>query len=411
MAKVTRRDILRKCAIGVTPLLLPNVSFSAWGANNRGRVGNNSKFLIFIILRGGMDGLAAVAPYGDKNYQKSRGDLALPMPGEVGGVIDIDGFFGLHPAMSSLKKSIDKKELAVIHGVAIPSRTRSHFDAQDILESGLNRRGVSEGGWLNRTLPSLRGHSEFALAISNTVPLVLQGDHPVRTWAPKHYHVPLQKLPMPQLLQMYDGDPVLGEFLRQGVETERIAKKAMKKHRSHRGKKQFPTGEAARILRSCGAIMTEPNGPRVAVLGTDGWDTHAAQGGVEGGLANNLRHLSEALAQLPDVMGEHWKNTAVVVATEFGRTVAPNGTGGTDHGTGTAALVMGGSVRGGKVYGQWQGLDKGALFEGRDLYPTMDVRSVFKAALAQHYGLNINVINRDIFPNSVSIPAVSRLFV
>jgi uncharacterized protein (DUF1501 family) len=365
------------------------------------------KRLVVVVLRGALDGLAAVPPYADPAYREVRGNLALPAPGAPEGALDLDGRFGLHPALRPLDEWYRARELLVVHAVATPYRSRSHFDGQDLLENGGTRvRGVQDG-WLNRALTLLeRGdarRSRLGLAVGQTVPLMLRGQTPVSSWAPPDMPE-LHGEFLARVARMYRADPVLGPAINEGIRAQAMTGEVIGSDRqaqmdpaANRGPRNI-----ARAADAVGRLLASAQGPRVAVLELGGWDTHAGQGVINGRLANQLRNLAEGLAALRAALGAAWSNAAVAVVTEFGRTVAPNGTGGTDHGTGTVAFLLGGRINGGRVVTQWPGLAQNRLFEGRDLTPTADLRSVMKPLLARHLGLAQDAVDRVVFPDSAS---------
>lgn len=353
---------------------------------------------VFVILRGAMDGLAAVAPYADSNYRAARGRLALGAPGEAGGVLPIAGGFGLHPQLTFLHESWKGRELAVLHAAASPYRERSHFDGQDVLESGAGRVFATEEGWLNRAIGLLPTWGKAAaVAVGGTAPLVLRGPAPVSSWAPS-VAPPAQADTLTRLTDLYAGDALLSPALAQAVETQGVVGQGADGMRMGGGRNAVA---GYRILASAAAkLLVAPNGPAAAVISLDGWDTHAAQGSTAGALSFRLQGLDTALRALKDGLGPQWKDTVVVVATEFGRTVAENGTGGTDHGTGGVALALGGAVKGGRMIGDWPTLAPAALYQGRDLAPANDVRGLFAAVLRDHWGLDRGALTRKVFPDA-----------
>ena len=365
------------------------------------------KRFVLIILRGAMDGLNVVPPYGDKNYAALRAQIAIAKPGETDGAIDLNGFFGLHPALTEIAPWYKEGALLPIHAVASPYRDRSHFDGQDMLENGtLNPHGT-EVGWLNRAITAMgAGDRRIGLAVGQTVPLVLRGPTQVASWAPTH--MPEANDSFLTLVQaVYQGDKMLSAALADGIRATAAADQAI-------GVGKAPPMDAAMtddgkpapykaqkaLAEAAGKMLADPNGPRVAAFDMQGWDTHAAQGGAKGRLANALGGLQASLVSLREALGPAWKDTVVVMATEFGRTAHVNGTNGTDHGTGTAALLAGGAVAGGKVLSQWPGLADSQLYQNRDLMPTTDLRAVMKTVLAEHLGVSRDRLDGFVFPNS-----------
>lgn len=362
---------------------------------------------VLVILRGGLDGLAAVPPYGEGSYSRLRGPLALAAPGGDGGVLKLDGLFGLHPALTNFHDLYTKGELAVAHAVASPYRERSHFDGQKVLEAGGTSPSTSDGGWLNRALAALAEESfgRGAIALSDTVPLVLRGPVTVSSWAPS-------RLPdtdedtLARVREIYEAtDPLLASRLTEALNARDLAGAAGMDGGMRGGGQQL-----APLAAAAGRFLAAADGPRIAVIEVGGWDTHANQGGAAGSLAQRLQQLDNGIASLKNELGPEWARTTVMIVTEFGRTVAANGTRGTDHGTAGAAFVAGGAVAGGRVIGDWPGLGERDLYEGRDLQPTLDLRALFKGALGEQYGLSASALETQVFPDSAGIApvAVSR---
>lgn len=350
---------------------------------------------VLVILRGALDGLAAVPPIGDADYRTVRGQLALDAPGtSAEATLPLDGFFALHPALAPLKPWYEQGELAIFHAVASPYRDRSHFDAQNLLDNGTGIAHGAADGWLNRALPFIgveSGGRGMALAIGTSAPLVLHGTVPVATWAPTGLR-PADDALVGLVGGLYAGNPEFTEMLRQGV-----ADRALLRTDAVPGGGSGP----AKLAATAGALLATAEGPRIAVLELSGWDTHANQGATTGKLAGELGKLAEALVALKTALGAAWTRTVVTVVTEFGRTAAINGSGGTDHGTATVAFVAGPSVRGGRVATSWPGLASGKLYQGRDLAPTADVRSVLRTVLQGHFGMNSGPLDAIVFPGGV----------
>lgn len=395
---LSRRRLVGLLGSAATTAVIGGIPFSLAHAAT-------DKRLVVVILRGALDGLAAVPAYADPAYRELRGALALAAPGANEGALDLDGRFGLHPALRPLDEWYRAREMLVVHAVATPYRSRSHFDAQDLLENGTERARGAQDGWLNRALTLLeRGgarNNRLGLAVGQTVPLMLRGNTPVASWAPPDMPE-LHGEFLARVARMYRADPVLGPAINEGIRAQAMTGEVIGNDRqaqmdpaANRGPRNM-----TRAAEAVGRLLASAQGPRVAVLELGGWDTHAGQGLVNGRLANQLRILAEGLVALRSALGASWSSTAIAVVTEFGRTVAPNGTGGTDHGTGTVAFLAGGRVNGGRVAGQWPGLAQNRLFEGRDLTPTVDLRSVMKSLLAGQLGLPRDAIDRVVFPNS-----------
>ncbi len=386
---LNRRELIKCMGCGVAGLSLPTVTFA--------RADTDARFVL-VILRGAVDGLAMAAPYGDGNYRQQRGELALPAPGQEGGALKLDGLFGLHPALPYVHKLYRNEEALLAHAVSSPYRERSHFDGQDVLENGATSVGRLRDGWLNRALAPLGGTvgQEVAIALSPTTPLVLRGDNSVTSWAPSQLPEADDDL-LARIADMYAQDEFFAMRFAQALDSQEIASGMQGISEQRRGNE---AQRIAELVQSAARFLTSANGPRIAVLESGGWDTHANQGATNGALANKFRVLDESISALHRGMGDHWADTVVMVVTEFGRTVKVNGTRGTDHGTATAALLLGGAVRGGRVLADWPGLAPAQLYENRDLYPTTDIRSLFKGVLAGHLGLQPAFLETAVFPDS-----------
>ena len=377
-------------------LLLGGASFAAWAYLPKfvHAADGRDPRLIVVILRGALDGLATVAPIGDPDYVALHGSIALSADGPHAATM-LDSFFALHPSMPEFARMYRENKAAVIHAVSTPYRDRSHFDGQDVLESGYAGPGRVQSGWLNRALEVLPKGERVtrALAVGPTTPLVLRGAAPTVGWAP---------VALPQadddtaarLVDLYrHRDPALGVALSQGLQLEKVAL----------GDDMRPkpgVNNMRVVARGAAKVMAADDGPRIAALAFDGWDTHANEGGPVGRLAQLLSGLDGALAEFESGLSGRWRDTVVVVATEFGRTVRINGTEGTDHGTGTIALLAGGAVKGGRVIANWPTLKPASLYEGRDLAPTTDLRAVIKGVLSDHLGISENALASSVFPDS-----------
>jgi uncharacterized protein (DUF1501 family) len=389
-------------------LLIGGASFAAWAylpKFARAADGRDPR-LVVIILRGALDGLATVAPVGDPDYAALHESIALTSDGPHAATM-LDSFFALHPSMPEFARMYRDKHAAIIHAVSTPYRDRSHFDGQDVLESGFPGPGRVQSGWLNRALETLpRGERVMsALAVGPTTPLVLRGAAPTVGWAP---------VALPQadddtavrLVELYrHRDAQLASALSQGLQLEKVA--AGTQTEDMRPK---PGVNNMRLVaRGAAKLMVADDGPRIAALAFDGWDTHANEGGPVGRLAFLLSGLDGALAEFESGLGERWRDTVVVVATEFGRTARINGTDGTDHGTGTIALLAGGAVKGGRVIADWPTLKASSLYQGRDLAPTTDLRAVIKGVLADHLGIGDNALASTVFPDSGAVRPMKGL--
>lgn len=389
-------------------LLLGGASFAAWAylpKFARAADGRDPR-LVIVILRGALDGLATVAPLGDPDYAGLHGSIALTSSGPRAATA-LDSFFALHPSMPEFARMYREKHAAVVHAVATPYRERSHFDGQDVLESGFAGPGRVQSGWLNRALEALpRGERVMGgLAIGPTTPLVLRGAAPTVAWAPANLPQAADDTAA-RLVELYrHRDPALATALTQGLQLDKAAQGDDMKPKPGAG------GAAAMKLVARGAakLMSADDGPRIAALAFDGWDTHANEGGAVGRLAQLLSGLDGALAEFESGLAARWRDTVVVVATEFGRTARINGTEGTDHGTGTVALLAGGAVKGGRVISDWPGLKPASLYQGRDLAPTTDLRAVIKGVLHDHLGLAERVLAETVFPDSAPVKPMKGL--
>lgn len=336
--------------------------------------------LVVVLLRGALDGLSAVPPYGDPDFAALRGPLALPEPGQEGGVLDLGGHYGLHPALARLHALYRQDQALLLHAVAGPWRSRSHFQAQDLMESGATRR--LPDGWLNRALagqPETADGARRGLAIGLDVPLLLRGAVRVGSYAPLAPNPPEPEI-LAQLAQWHAADPVLGPAFTEGLRARGISSTVLE----GQGASPPRTHPFVILAGAGGRLLAAQRGPRVAALEIGGWDTHSNQATR---LLPPLQALDEGIEALRLGLGAAWSETAVLVLTEFGRTARINGSAGTDHGTAGVAFVMGGAVRGGRVIADWPGLGQGRLFDNRDLMPTMDQRRIAKGLLAQHLGL------------------------
>ena len=389
-------------------LLLGGASFAAWAylpKFARGADGRDPR-LIVVILRGALDGLATVAPIGDPDYAGLHGAIALTRDGPHAAVM-LDSFFAAHPAMPEFVRMYKDKHAAVIHAVSTPYRDRSHFDGQDVLESGFAGPGRVQSGWLNRVLEVLpRGDRVMsALAVGPTTPLVLRGGAPTVGWSPVALPQADDDTAM-RLVNLYHHlDPALAAALSQGLQLDKIAQGDDMKPK--RGANNIAAMRL--VARGAAKLMAADEGPRIAALAFDGWDTHANEGGPVGRLAQLLSGLDGVFAEFENGLGERWRDTVVVVATEFGRTARINGTDGTDHGTGTIALLAGGAVKGGRVISDWPSLKPASLYEGRDLAPTTDLRTMFKGVLHDHLGIAERVLAESVFPDSAAAKPMQGL--
>lgn len=383
-----RRRLLHGLLAGGALALAPTIALARIAGEQR---------LVVVILRGGMDGLSAVPAYGDPDFAALRGPLAIAAPGAVDGALALDGRFGLHPSLAPLHAMWSAGELQVFHAVATPYRERSHFDAQNVLETGGSGPSGTGTGWLNRTL-GLLGGAGLGLAVSPAAPLMMAGPTQVATWVQGQDRPPSDEL-LDAIDRLYADDEAFHAALASARATEDLVAEAQATAGMHaRG-----MGRLAPAFKGLAALLADPRGPRIATVEVTGWDTHSAQGATKGRLATLLGQLADGLATLRDDLGPVWKDTVVVAATEFGRTAAPNGTGGTDHGTAGAAFVLGGALAGARVVADWPGLARGRLYQGRDLAPTADLRGIFGTILRDHLAVPERDIRGRVFPDAAAL--------
>jgi len=373
-------------SLGFAPSFLARTAFAGAG---------RAKQLIAIFQRGAVDGLNMVVPHGEADYYRARPTIAIPRPQTPEGALNLDGFFGFNPRLSSLKPLWDSHDLAIVHACGSPDSTRSHFDAQDYMESGTPGVKSTQDGWLNRYLQARREETATsfrAVALSQQLPRMLQGQAPA--------------LAMNQIAQfgirggqgdlMSTGfeaqyaaaaDQVLNGVGREAFNAMKTLKVADPSRYQPANGAQYPTSPFGQALRQIAQLSKSEVGLEVAFADIGGWDTHVNQGGVQGQLATRLDDFSRSIAALVTDLGDRMADTVVLTMSEFGRAVNENGNRGTDHGHGNAMLVIGGGVRGGKVYGKWPGLGMDRRYEGRDLAVTTDFRDVFGEVVVRHLGL------------------------
>jgi uncharacterized protein (DUF1501 family) len=403
-----RREFLNLAALATGGALLTRLSL-AHASERKSR-------LVVVIMRGALDGLAAVAPYGDRDYAQLRGEFALRAPGEAGGALPLNGFFGLHPSLKFMQQCYAARELTVLHALASPYRERSHFDGQDVLENGSGHAHALQSGWLNRALAAAprSAQREAGVALGQNVPLLMRGPAAVTSWSPSKLTA-LDDDTLARITDLYAGDALLSGRLADALaanatlaseegEGAMMAVSAPAAMTPAQAGAAAPAGNAryAEVVRAAAGFLRQDEGPKVAVFDTTGWDTHANEGGAQGQLAGRLSALDQGLATLRQELGPVWSDTAVLLVTEFGRTAAINGTRGTDHGTAAAGFLIGGAVAGGRVIADWPGLSARALYQGRDLAPTLDLRSVLKGLLADHLAVPQRALEETVFPDSAA---------
>lgn len=417
MSDISRRAFVRGgslalLALGIPPAFLRMPLLAETSVRS-----TRKKTLICIFQRGAVDGLSMVVPYGERAYYGGRRSISIPQPGRDGGAIDLDGFFGLHPSLQPLHELYGRRELAVIHAVGSPDPTRSHFEAQDNMESGTAGSSSARDGWLNRALSntdcgcgrtladpgahaadhavgqlSVGGVAALrGIAIGADLPLSMRGAHPTLAISD------LQKFGVAggrdsgleetfrRVYRTESGDAVSGAA-GDAFEAMKILKAANPLQYSPSSGVQYPGSEFGRSLRQIAQLIKSGVGVEVAFADLGGWDTHQAQGGAQGQLARRLDDLARGVRALYDDLGDRMQDVVVMTMSEFGRTVRENGTGGTDHGHANCMMIMGGDVAGGRVVGDWPGLEREQLYEGRDLALTTDFRDVFAEVSSRHLG-------------------------
>jgi uncharacterized protein (DUF1501 family) len=401
-------------------MLLGSGALFAWAYMPKlARAEGRDPRLLVVVLRGGLDGLAMVAPVGDPDWVKLRGEKGLALDGKSP-ALPLDSFFALNPAMPNLNRLYRAQQATIMHATATPYRERSHFDGQDVLESGYDRPGHMDSGWLNRALALLEADGRVdprgarALAVGPVTPLVVRGPAQVMSWVPQTL-LPASDDTQARLLDLYlHTDAKLARALQgrrdllavgraAGVsavtapEDERIAGMA-------RLRRYFND-----VAVTAAKYLARPDGPRVGAVGVNGWDTHINEGATGGQLANLLGALDATIPAFEQNMGEAWKETVVVFITEFGRTARINGTDGTDHGTGTVAWIVGGALKGGRVIADWPGLKEADLYESRDLKATTDLRAVLKGVLQDHLRVDQRALAATVFPGSDDVKPMAGL--
>ena len=405
----TRRDML----FGTGALF-------AWAyAPKLARAEGRDPRLLVVVLRGGLDGLAMVAPVGDPDWAKLRGEKGVALDGKPP-ALPLDAFFALNPAMPNLNRLYQARQATIVHATATPYRERSHFDGQDVLESGHDRPGHMDSGWLNRALTLLEADGRInpqgahALAVGPVTPLVVRGPAKVMSWVPQRL-LPASEDTQARLLDLYvHTDAKLARALEGRRDLLAVGRAA--------GISAVTAPEDERLagfarLRqyfndvavTAAKYLARPDGPRVGAVGVNGWDTHINEGATGGQLANLLGALDATIPAFEQNMGDAWKETVIVFITEFGRTARINGTDGTDHGTGTVAWIVGGAVKGGRVIADWPGLKEADLHEGRDLKATTDLRAVLKGLLQEHLRVDQRGLAATVFPGSADVKPMAGL--
>ena len=392
-----RRDFFKKLSlIGLGTLMRPKLIFAETPAPLSG-VSSKGPVLVFIFLRGAQDGLSMLSPVGEENYYKWRPNIAIKED-KVNALV-IDNHFQIHPAMKSIYSKWNNKELALITQFGSPNLTRSHFDAQDYFESGTPDSKNTADGFLNRAIGQMKNKNKLSgIALQSSMPRILQGSNPALNLnSIKDFHPPKSDLSKSMgggFEEMYQQatDKI---FRGVGADTfESIA--LIKAKANNKSIVEYPKSGLAKNLKDIASLIKADLGLSVAVTEMGGWDTHVNQGNTEGQLAKRLTEFSDALHAFTEDLGSSYENTLIVACTEFGRTAHENGNKGTDHGHGSTAILLGGGINGGKLYGQWKELKKENLHEERDILVTSDYRSLMGAILNSHMGLKDAAA---LFPN------------
>ena len=380
-----------------------------------------NKRLVVVFLRGAVDGLSVVVPYSERAYYDQRSSIALARPGQDGGVLDLDGHFGLNPNLAPLMPLWQGGQLAFVQASGSPDPTRSHFDAQDYMESGTPGRKGTPDGWLNRLLgaeppPAVQAGAHAGvtrgISVGATLPRIWAGPNPVANIANGARATKPQLIDRPQVSQAFDalyaGDDAMSRAYRESRQSRAEVNEAMTPAAMEREQKvadngaPLPNGFPDDAARLAQLMRRDPN-VQIAFIALGGWDTHVNQGGATGQLANRLQPLGQGLAELATRLGPTFEDTTILVISEFGRTARQNGTGGTDHGHGNVMWALGGNIAGGQVHGRWPGIDTASLNEGRDLAVTTDFRQVLAGVCVHNLGLADHQLTQ-VFPGFEGAP-------
>lgn len=401
---MNRRKFLQYASLLTAAGLTP-IGLQGWAARGMAST-NTNKRLIVIFLRGGIDGLNVVVPYQDPDYYEARPRIAIPQPKEKGGVLDLDGRFGLHPALSDLIPLWKQGSLAFIHACGSPDTTRSHFDAQNYMESGTPGDKTTSDGWMNRLLATLpQAGPTQAVNIGSMISPILMGQHSVASLPPGNKATRSLSVDRSQLNtafeRLYRGNDSIHLAYQEGQQAREILLATLAAEMREADNGAPPANGFAKDTRNLARLMVGDSQTQLAFMALGGWDTHINQGSSQGQFANKLKSLAQGLVTLVKELGSLYSDTAIAILSEFGRTVKENGNGGTDHGHGNVMWMLGGGIRGGKVYGEWSGLSESALFQGRDLAVTTDFRDAIASILEQHIQLKANQVAQ-VFPGFTS---------
>jgi uncharacterized protein (DUF1501 family) len=403
-------------SLAAAPSFLKRTAFAQTLAGS----GKDRPIIIAIFQRGAMDGISAVVPFGDPNYYNVRPNIAIPQPrsGNTETAIDLDGYFGLHPALAPFKPIYDAGNLAIVHAVGSPDNTRSHFDAQDYMESATPGNKGTSDGWLNRYLQAKREPQATpfrAVSLTANLPRTLIGNAPAIAMTNINEFGVRAGQGNGQVAKGFEDlyAENLGDVLHgtghEAFEAVKMLKKANPQQYQPASGASYPRSPFGQALLQVAQLIKADIGVEVAFTDVGGWDTHANQGNARGQLANRLQDFGQGITALYNDLGDRMRNVVIITMTEFGRTIRQNGSGGTDHGHASVAFALGGAVKGGKVYGKWPGLAAEQLYEGRDLQLTTDFRNVFAEIAARHMGAtNLGAIFPGYRPNTADFKGLIR---
>lgn len=388
-----RRHFLQAGSAGLlSSLLSARTAFASVPSDNR---------LVVVILRGALDGLHALSPYADKDYSRLRPVIANQKGGSDG-LINVDGYFGLHRGLEALWPLYQANELLFLPAISTQYRERSHFDGQNLLENGSGRAYGANSGWLNRAITGMNeGDRRMGLSIGPAVPLIMHGPNGVETWADSSLPDVDEDF-LARLTRSYRNDALFMDTLHDATGTLKPDMNMMGMEDTSRQARELPLA-----IQAVTELLSRPKGPRIAVLEVDGWDTHFDQ---ERRLSQLFDRVADGVVDMKAGLGNVWSKTAVLLVSEFGRTAAENANRGTDHGTGGLAMLAGGAVAGGRIAGEWPGLSRNALWEERDVRAVNSYESVFKSLLSHHMGLDQAFVEDQVFPNSAAFQPMSGLF-
>ena len=402
-SQFNRRQFLKYSALASATGLLSAGAHTEFAeqaiAQNFGR----PKKMVVILLRGALDGLNVVVPFRDSNYYIARPTIAVPSPGQPNGAINLDNEFGLHPAMADLMPYWKSRKLAFIHASGSPSPTRSHFDAQDYMETGTPGQKGTSSGWMNRMLNFMpQRSSTVAVNLGSTTPRILSGPIATSNVKPNKRGLPnleIDREPVQSVFdQLYQGNDLLASVYKEGRRSRQVLKQGLNREMMDSAKGAPTPDYLSKNVNNIVKLLTGPTQTNLMFMSLGGWDTHVNQGSVDTGqLPKRLSPLGSGLSLLARSLGKTFDDTVIVVMSEFGRTVKENGNRGTDHGHGNVMMVLGGRIDGGQVYGDWPGLQADNLHAGRDLPVTTDFRDVLAPLLNRHYQMN-NAAIAQIFP-------------